>query len=248
MTDSPPAGNLATSVLLSLWERGADWHPLDQALLLLQTADPHESFESLSAWTIGQRDRRLLELRRDIFGDSIDGYAECPSCRNGLEFKLSCDELLAGQGGEHHEPTRVVVNGLVWECRAPNSSDVAAVLRHPNMERTARELLLRCARLVDGATEAVAAWDQASYAPLVQQLATLDPLAEILIDLKCPACGHSWQCLFDIATFLWSEVRAHSRRVLQEIDVLARTYGWTECEILELSDHRRRLYVQMVLA
>jgi hypothetical protein len=48
--------------------------------------------------------------------------------------------------------------------------------------------------------------------------------------------------------FFWNEIHVRGRRLLQEIDLLARTYGWTEGEILGMTDHRRRLYVGMALS
>ena len=85
---------LSAAAVIDIWEQGAGRHPLDQALLLLRYACPDEPFETLCEWTVGERDRRLLESRRNTFGDRIDGYAECPACCNGLEFELSCEGLL----------------------------------------------------------------------------------------------------------------------------------------------------------
>lgn len=83
---------------------------------------------------------------------------------------------------------------------------------------------------------------------LAGRLSDLDPLAEVLVDLRCELCGERWQALFDIVTFFWNELHARSRRLLQEIDLLARTYGWTEGEVLRMSEQRRGLYVEMALA
>ena len=138
--------------------------------------------------------------------------------------------------------------GVPWVIRAPNSRDLAVAALVPDLDRARTALLARCAQPVNRDGPDAAEWSESQQAALGEALAVLDPLAEILIDLSCQACGHSWQCLFDIATFLWSEIRARSRRLLQDIDVLARTYGWTESEILRLSDHRRGLYVQMALS
>ena len=85
-------------------------------------------------------------------------------------------------------------------------------------------------------------------AALAARLSELDPLAEILIDLRCAACGHAWQTVFDIANFFWNEIHLRSRRLLQEVDLLARIYGWTESEILGMTDQRRDLYVGMALS
>ena len=67
---------------------------------------------------------------------------------------------------------------------------------------------------------------------------------------KCahPACGGAWQGVLEVIDFLWAEIRTRARRLLQEIDALARAYGWREAEILALSDARRGLYVQMAMA
>ncbi len=83
---------------------------------------------------------------------------------------------------------------------------------------------------------------------LAGRLSDLDPLAEVLVDLRCELCGERWQALFDIVTFFWNELHARSRRLLQEIDLLARTYGWTEGEVLRMSEQRRGLYVEMALS
>jgi len=239
---------LSAPLLLELWERGAAWHPLDQALLVVQTADADGPAEDPSEWTIGRRDRRLLEIRRDTFGDRIDGCAECPACRSSLEFELSCAGLMALQGSARSVEQTIEHEGVPWVMRAPNSRDLAVAALGPDLDSARTALLARCAQPLHRDGPDATEWTESRRAALGEALAVLDPLAEILIDLTCQVCGHAWQCLFDIATFLWSEIRARCRRLLQDIDVLARTYGWTETEILRLSDQRRGLYVQMALS
>lgn len=239
---------LLPGTMLEIWERGQAYHPIDQALLVLQTTDPFHKFDELAAWTVGQRDRRLIEIRLATFGDGLSGYAECPRCRSGVEFELSCRELLNQPGQTNPIPRRVRHDGKQWELRAPNSWDLSAVMSAPDPSSARLALWNRCARLADepnrGNLDSATPPDE----ELIDQISALDPFAEILIDLSCQSCGHSWQSLFDIATFVWSEIRVRSRRLLQDIDALARTYGWTEGEILGLSDQRRRLYVEMALS
>jgi hypothetical protein len=139
-------------------------------------------------------------------------------------------------------------NGVRWVMRAPNSRDLAVAAVAADVDGARAALLARCARPAIADGPGTGEWTEPQMNALGDVLADLDPLAEILIDLTCQGCGHSWQCLFDIAIFFWSEIRACSRRLLQDIDVLARTYGWTESEILRLSDRRRGLYVQMALS
>jgi hypothetical protein len=75
-------------------------------------------------------------------------------------------------------------------------------------------------------------------------LARCDPQAEALLATDCPGCGHRALVSFDIASFLWAELAAEARRLVQEVDALARRYGWCEADIA-LGSARRRLYLEM---
>ena len=77
-------------------------------------------------------------------------------------------------------------------------------------------------------------------------LGELDPQAEVLLDMVCPDCGTQWQALFDIASFLWTELDAWAHRTFIEVHRLAWTYGWREADILALSPLRRQRYLQMI--
>jgi hypothetical protein len=196
---------------------------------------------------MGERDRRLLESRRNTFGDRIDGYAECPACCNGLEFELSC-EGVAGIGfDDGRDLAQGGASGALVDVRGPNSLDLAAAAAAPDLDRARRVILSRCLRNGPDTVDE-SDWTDELQAALAARLSELDPLAEILIDLRCAACGHAWQSVFDIAGFFWNEIHVRGRRLLQEIDLLARTYGWTEGEILGMTDQRRRLYVGMALS
>lgn len=239
---------LSAEAMIDLWECGLGRHPIDQALLILRYGVVCEAEPDPIDWPIGQRDRYLLEVRRETFGDRIESYVECPTCKDGLEFELSCDALLAYQGTGHHEDAKIETNGRAWECRPPNSRDIAAVMMAADMQRATRHLLSRCVQTIDGAKDAASTLEEASHALVIGRISALDPMAEILVDLTCPHCGATWQSLFDVVTVLWNEIRVQARKLLQEIDLLARTYGWTETEILRLSERRRASYVQMALA
>ena len=229
---------------LSLWDQAAALHPIDRALTVLQFATPETGYEAIVRWPLGRRDRSLLEVRRRNFGDRLDAYAECPNCQERLEFSLSCGALLANTKVVDGQKQAIVVDGVLFTLRCPNSADAAAVASSMTVE-AGREILL--ARCVDsGGSRAVDT--PARQAAIAAALSALDPASEILLDLICPACEQQWQALFEIEKFLWSEVRARARRVLQEVDALARVYHWTETEILRMSETRRALYLEMAIS
>jgi hypothetical protein len=146
------------------------------------------------------------------------------------------------------EDRTVIVEGRSFRLRGPDSRDAAAVAMSGSLEAARRMLLSRCVIHGDASDTSVDALPEPVQAAIAAELAAIDPQAEVLLDLGCPACGRAWQAILDIAAFLWAEIRARARRLLQEIDVLARTYGWTEAEILGLSDTRRGLYLQMAMS
>ena len=75
-----------------------------------------------------------------------------------------------------------------------------------------------------------------------------DPWAELTLGIRCPACGHEDGAAFDIAAYLWEEIDSHARQLLDDIHTLATAYGWTEPDILALSDARRAAYLARVHA
>jgi hypothetical protein len=47
-------------------------------------------------------------------------------------------------------------------------------------------------------------------------------------------------------SFFWREIQSAARRIVLEVDALARSYGWSEAEILNMTPARRQLYLEMV--
>jgi hypothetical protein len=236
--------SFAAADFLALWERGAGMSSVDRALLVLNRALPDAGYDTLAKLSLGRRDRCLLEVRRKNFGDRLDSYTECPNCRERLEFSLSCSALLGDMEVVDRDRTRIMLDGMELELRCPNSADAAAMASSATVEMGTEILLARC---VDFAGNR-AMLTPARRAAIAEALSDLDPAAEILLDLSCAACRHAWQTLFDIEKFLWTELCARARRLLQEVDALARVYHWNETEILGMSEARRGLYLEMALA
>ena len=231
-------------------EWGEGRHPIDQALTILSAASPEENWDRLADLSIGQRDARLLRVREHTLGPLLEGFAECPNCQERLEFSMRVADLLAAEldtklPGEH------TLNAADYEVRfrLPNSRDLAAVLGEVDLVNARRQLLGRCILEVRHGDDEVG-WEtlgEAEITALGEETAALDPLSEIQLDLDCPACQHRWSVIFDITTFFWREIRNYGRRLLREVNLLARAYGWREADILALSAYRRRQYLEMVI-
>jgi len=238
-----PVQFLSAEKILALWESGRPQHALDRALTILAAASPGASRAALADLPIGERDARLLKLRALVFGPQAEAFTECPRCQARLEFPIDIEAL--GRSAPSHPadtPTRheTKKNGITTHFRAPTSRDLAAVVTAANNEDAVRLLVQRCSARKDLPNEKVEALGRA--------ILKADPWAEITLHLTCPACAHEWDLLFDIVEFFWREISAQARRLLREIDALARAYGWTEREILSLPAQRRQSYLEMLAA
>jgi len=119
---------LKTHELLSAWEQGLNQPLLQRVLIILAAAYPDESPESLVALSIGQRDRRLLQLRAYLFGPDLLNTSDCPQCEQKIEWQNKVLDFLEPpqqeilQGGEYHFDTK----GYSLRFRLPNSLDIEA--------------------------------------------------------------------------------------------------------------------------
>ncbi len=239
--------------LLDAWERGQGEGPTLRALALLAAADPETPWEELCALPLGERDRRLLEVREGTLGRRIESVARCPGCGERLDLTLDTRELRGSEGEVPAEGELRRDGALTLRFRLPNSLDLLAAERCADVEEGRRRLAERCVTAVlrDGEpvpSDPSASLDEAGVAALAAALAVADPGAELLLELRCPACEHGWRELLDVATFLWAEIEVQARRLLREVHVLARAYGWREPDVFALTPRRRRLYLEMVTA
>lgn len=238
--------SLGDADILAVWETAHRYHPVDQALALLMTAEPEHSRDELASLPLGRRDARLLALRLATFGDTLNSRGTCPQCNEAVEFEIACSTLRTPDA-EVHERT-LHAEGYQLRMRPLTSFDLAAASGAADVAEARRVLLQRCvveARRNDAFVN-VDELPEAIGAAVAQAALLTDPQAELLFELTCPACEHRWQATLDIAHILWREVDARAQRLLLEVHLLARAYGWREADILGMSPARRNAYLQRV--
>jgi hypothetical protein len=238
--------------IVRIWETGLELHPLDRALLILRSAFPGTSGHTLARLSVGQRDSCLLAVREQTFGSRLASLTSCPTCQERLEFMLDIAAMQVTPDISLREEVRsLTIEGGELHFRLPNSHDLAAIVSCQNVMMACRLLWQRCVLQVvqDGSVreaQAIERLPETWMAALAVAMDAADPLAEIRVDLDCPACGHCWQLLFDIVSFFWTEIAAQAKRVLREVHTLAHFYSWREADILAMSTVRRQFYLEMV--
>jgi hypothetical protein len=239
---------LSTDELLSAWEQGrAEPQLLRRALILVWRLYPDVPFSALADLTIGARDSLLLAFRKQVFGSHLAGLIDCPSCRQTMEVQFDMSTVLAAPAG--HEPLVLCDHDYALEFRLPSSRDLLAIADRRDLAEKRSELLGRVIIKASHGAEPVSSGDlpEPLLAQLEQALGDADPQADVRLRLNCAACGHEWQSVFDIASFLWRELDAWAIRLLRDVHTLASTYGWREADILQMRPLRRQSYLEMVV-
>jgi len=238
--------SINSAQLLHIWETTSDRQPHQAALVLLQATVKSEEQPLLSAWTIGQRDRRLLQLRAQLFGKQMESIARCPHCGESVEMTFTTDDLIMAETDDIDQLV-VAIDGYQITHRLPTIADLTTIAA---TQSGRRGLLIECVVAAQNEKGETLDNDDLPTALLDQLSARMeeaDPQANIEFDLNCPVCAAQWQAPFDIVGFLLQEIDTWARRLMREIHLLAGAYGWTETEILKLSPTRRRSYLEMIL-
>jgi len=240
---APSAGEL-----LDVWETGFSQSLTDRALALLAAACPETSRDALAALSIGSRDAGLLRLREEIWGPRMDAAVVCRNCRERLELTLDSGQMLSRS--ERTQPGEITwsIAGFTITFRVPASLDLIAAMEPGNPGDFSALIFQRCllsARQGDAPVNPDQLPPEVA-AGVAERMAEADPLADIRLDLTCPSCEHRWSAVFDIVSFLWTEIEVWAWRMLSDVHTLARAYGWHERDILALSPTRRQFYLEMV--
>lgn len=143
---------------------------------------------------------------------------------------------------------KVAVEGYQIKFRLPNSGDFSALSHERDAAVMRTRLLERClleASASEGESLRLEQLPETALQAMVREMERADPQSNLQVSLTCPACGHCWEALFDIVSFLWAEINNWAERTLRSVHLLARAYGWREADILAMSPTRRQMYLEM---
>ena len=237
-----PAG-VESGALLGLWERGLGYPRIARGEALLEAAGQGAD----ASRTFGQRNACLLDLHATFFGSRIDLISRCPTCGAAAQFSADCGALTVCTPPPAQEEHRLEVEGHVIDFRLPTSADIAVASSANGDDEFVFRLLercvLRCTR--EGAFTEIGEVPNVVLDALSQHMEALDPTAPVTFGVVCPECDTRWEAPLDLEELIWTKLRAAAERLLLDIDTLARAYGWTERDVLSLSEARRAAYLQL---
>ncbi len=248
-----PYPRLSAAQILDVADAGAAADPVSRGTMLLASTHPEWGAEHVRGLVLGEREALLLEVRRATFGEVLGARTICPACGAELAVDVPAawlcrDESGAGTSGAAVE-LRTHVGSVSLTIRPPDGAVLARAAAEPDVESCRLALVAGC---ITGARGPSGPLDVSELSPDVlaaagEAIVERDPRSEVTVALTCVSCGYDWQARFDAGLFLWEELAAMSIRLVDDVDVLARAYHWSEAEILAMSSSRRRRYIERVL-
>ncbi len=218
--------------------------PVDRAPALLRPLGLVEAACDPATMTVGTCDLLLYDLRCWLFGPDLDLVAACQACGELVELVIPAAEVTPARPRAPVSTVTVEYDGLLIRCRLPTNGDLREVATI-GPAATVADLLERCVEAIEGpdALTVATALPPAAAERVADALAASDPGADVTADIECP-CGAVWPETVDIRSILWTELTRWVHGRLAEVHQLALAYGWAERDILEMSPHRRRFYLE----
>jgi len=242
--------SLSAEQLLLVWEQVHGFSLLHKTLLLLEMLQPESEQTDIAELSIGDRDTRLLRFRNSIFGSSLHNTINCPECSSKMEWDMDLQDFIVHPSANHqalpeHE---LFVDDFKVRFRLPNSRDILWILSKKGEELKSYSLLEQCVLDIKQAKgkKKINSIPERVIDALGEKIQELDPAADIRMNITCPSCGFQWQATFDIMSYLWAEIDNWAHKTLQEVYILASSFGWSEKDILNMDASRRQYYIEMI--
>lgn len=192
----------------------------------------------IGALAVHDRDLALVALRWATLGPRLPVEITCASCGAEHDVTIDLDRLQRPP----EAPSQIVVGELV--VRLPTAADQQRVVEAGDADSEARRLrVLACIVDVPGDALSGARRDEIESA-----LESAIPDIDLELVLDCPACGGAIEATIELAQFVLAELRERSRHLLREVHALARTYHWSERDILAMTTIRRQEYLALIEA
>jgi hypothetical protein len=195
------------------------------AIALLRRATDGVAVERLP---VTVADGLLADLYRTLYGTDAECHATCIACGASFEFAVPVADKIPLE-------TRHGVEG-------PDSGG------EYRLAGGTRLRLPQVADALSGRRDFVIESGQDSESEIDAALEALAPVSVQDIDAPCPQCGAANRLRFDLAVFLLTAMARERPFILQEVHLLARSYGWALAEILVLTRDDRRSLVKLISA
>jgi hypothetical protein len=224
---------------LTLWEALASTTPVARGASVLVARGAAVGLADAVRMPLATAARAALLELRERAGPQVQTVLVCPDCTAVLDVPVALDELLASTADDAAAAAGVVRIGEVV-VRGPTTEDLLVALKGPAPSAALRDRCVSSPAGVDVTTLDPAVQERVGAA--AEELAGASAL---VVRLDCPECRRQVAADVDVVALLAELVADEVREILADVADLAAAFGWSEREVLELSDARRRAYLDL---
>ncbi|MCL4436306.1 MAG: hypothetical protein M1503_02945 [Thaumarchaeota archaeon] len=220
-----------------------------ERLVTFADTDEEETRAILKQISIGDRVALLLKARELILGNSIKCTITCASCSGNISLDLSVLDLLQKEycSSDPKPSYDLEVDGFSLQIRPLTACDQDILVDNINCSQDVlMEMLVRSCIVHSDPHLPASSLPDSLIGAVSSELDEIDPLSEIVLNITCQECAHTFLAVFPVESYVLRELGAHGGQLEQEIHWLAFHYHWSEREILSLSAKKRRRYVELI--
>ncbi|HSI71291.1 MAG TPA: hypothetical protein VK941_13730 [Gillisia sp.] len=226
--------------ILNAWDLCQEASYWNKGLILASLYLPEFKESEVAQWSIEKRDIVLLHLRKVLFGNKFTNVCSCPECGEMLEWEFFYESL--DLPALDDVPDNISIS--------LKSSERSPKLRLPTTVDmlTENEDLVIQNCLHWPADTKLFTGDKANAlrSRIFKKFDEVCVFSNLSFQLTCVNCSTRWESLFDILSYLWKEIDLWAQNFLNHVFILAKAFGWTEEEILNLSPNRRNHYLKLL--
>ncbi len=219
-----------------------DW--VDQALLLILETLANDEPTLQDVQSLCVADRQAIAIAWQLSKSTAPLWLtiHCHACDNPIDVCIPVAELPFSKAGKHFPFAKITVNKKSIKLRVPNGSDLSAIAQLPEAE--AVQCLAQ--RLIAQPSSAPTTQSIPLNKTTIQKIerAVEQQVPELATDIncECPECDAKNLVHFDPYQGLVSRID----ELLDEVHLIASAYHWTEQEILQLPNARRKDYLKRI--
>lgn len=220
---------------------------LRACLVFSSPATPEE--DALETLPVGERLAMLIELVKSGGPDflTVDVTCGAPGC--GQPYKLELD-LTALQELHYRacqvDKIEVDQEGSSIHLRRPTAEDQFRWREnHYLNSRQAAEHMMQTL-VVESEMDLTPPVPEAVLQTIEEAMWKADPLVALTVSSTCPDCGHGQEQPLDLGRVLLCHLEGIQTGLLETVHQLAKSYHWTEDQILNLPARRRNRYLRLI--
>ncbi|MEJ2550839.1 MAG: hypothetical protein P8Y98_15055 [Anaerolineales bacterium] len=203
----------------------------------------------LETLSVGDRLALLLELVRTNGHEILVVNMTCDAAGCGQSFEVDV-KLAALQELQRRankvERVEVHAHGARIILRRPTAQDQYRWQRcsFEDSQQAAEEMVQSL--LVESEVELALPIPEAVVLTIEEAMLSADPLIAPTVTSKCPYCGQNGERPMDLGRMLLAHLKDVQSSVIDTIHRLAKSYHWTEDEILALPAKRKEQYLKLI--